>query len=131
MNLAQYLVEVVRTNVIVYSVGGANVEYNKTMQVNPDSIAEALNLTDLNMAQHISKSLYSQFARFKEDLNAKFTLEQSDIALLLMGGNDIMMHLEMEPLDFVNTIRNFIKSISNQGIKHVVVSNLVPVNITA
>lgn len=120
-----------RTNVIVYSVGGANVEYNKTMQVNPESITDALKLTNLNMAEHISKSLYSQFAQFKADIhNNKFTLLNSDVILLVMGGNDVMMHTEMEPLDFVNTLRNFIQSIFNLGVQHVVFANIVPLQVT-
>lgn len=81
------------------------------------------------MAQHISKSLQSQFAQFKEDINGKLQLEGDDVVLLMMGGNDMMMHIQMEPLDFVNTIRNFIKSIINLGIKHVVLTNVLPVDI--
>lgn len=57
-------------------------------------------------------------------------LEESDIVLLMMGANDLLMHDNINPIDFVNTQRNFIKSIFNLKIQHVIVSNLFPVQLT-
>lgn len=100
------------------------------MYIDLNNISDAFNFTDLNITQHLSKNLYKQFSIFKSDVESKkIEIVDSDIVLLMMGGNDLLMHENIQPLDFVNTQRNFIKSIFNMNVKHVVVTNLVPIEI--
>ena len=54
----------------------------------------------------------------------KININKNDVVFLFMGGNDIMMNINMEPLDFINTVRNFIKSMFDSGISNVIVANL-------